>query len=229
MTTTTNHSHLSDYFNYDSLLGGDPFDFDQPWDADLRPDEYGDQSGVVGNSWDEDDDDDDEASFTDSEGDCSDDDEDHEHDVVIGQKGNGDEEWSLVYATSITVVTSARAAAPLQQQEGEEKSSSSSSGDDGDDGHCPANPLVLPRRDSKVRFCEQPPQVVSYELCSPEEHSRLYYSCHELQKIIDEMRQENTTTATTTTNNNTTKPGCPSASNRAASPKTDCVVPARST
>ena len=167
---------LSDYFSsYDQpLLGGDPFlnmntVLDEAWDADLHPHEYGDQSGHVHTtSWDE-------HSFTDSE--CCED----ENDEGSCCDEEADEPWNLVYTTSITVVATATNTAPRSSlvEDGEEK--------------CPEipSPLRLERRDSsKVRFCEQPPQEHNYEHCSREEHAQLYYSVHELQKFLEELRLE---------------------------------------
>ena len=160
--TATEESALAGYFTMDPLLGsGDPFS--AAWDADLKPDEYGDQSA----HWD-----DDHASFTDS------DDEDDDDDCV--SEGSCDEgEWSIVYAASFTVVTSANAGVTRRGSNVPPPA--------------PPQPQPLQRRDSKVRFCEQPPKVVSYECCSRENYSQLYYSVHELQKIIDEVRLEKKT------------------------------------
>ena len=61
-TATTADTPLSDYFVQDSPLGlSDPF---AAWDADLHPEEYGDQSGFTA-TWE-----DDHASFSDGDEDA---------------------------------------------------------------------------------------------------------------------------------------------------------------
>lgn len=162
--TTTEESPLAGYFTMEPLLGGssDPFGVDA-WDANLSPEEYGDQSAHWGdnddNSWSSSDEEDDDCS---SQGSCD------------------DEEWNVVYAASFTVVASTTNS-PRR----------TSCAMDANAKFPPMpQPAQLERRDSKVRFCDQPPKVVSYECCSRENYSQLYYSVHELQKIIDEVRLE---------------------------------------
>ena len=41
----------------------------------------------------------------------------------------------------------------------------------------------------RVSFCEKP-QVRHYTKVLPEEWNRLYYSCHEIQKMMDEYKRE---------------------------------------
>jgi len=194
---------LSDYFSsYDQpLLGGDPYlklDTDEAWDADLHPHEYGDQSGhVCKTSWDE-------HSFTDSEcfsdeGDVTDSVDDENCDE------NDDGDWSIVYTT--TSVSMTNTIVTPTNTSNSSRSSSSSCGDD----TCTDSPevrrqaqlggnsdqtTIIPRRDSRVRFCQQLTQEHSYEHCSREEHAQLYYSCHELQKFIEEMRLDAAVNAT---------------------------------
>lgn len=177
MTTTAEESALSGYFTMDPLLGaGDPFNFDNAWDADLKPEEYGDQSA----HWSDD------GSYTDS---------DEEDDDDCFSQGSCDDEgeWSIVYAASFTVVTSASTGGPVR--------SSLTSCPPTTASCCPPKPQPLQRRDSKVRFCEQPPQVVSYEGCSRENYSEVYYSIHELQKCVDELRMEKKTSLIHATTN----------------------------
>ena len=185
---------MADYFTFEPLLGGTDDllmggGSDHHWDADLLPEEYGDQSGYAGKSWD----DDDHDSFTDSEDGFDsdleeeenvDDENDGKHHHLVRRlqdQGNccdEDEEgdWGLVYTSEETesdASTPSSTAVPPPQIP-------------------PPNPLAMGmRRDSsKVRFCEEPPQEHSYEHCSREEYSQLYYSVHELQKQIDDLRLE---------------------------------------
>lgn len=176
--TTTGENTLAGYFTVEPLLGGDPFDFENAWDANLKPEEYGDQS-----SWT----DDDEGSFTDSDEEGDEDDD--------SSCGSLDEEgdWSLVYSASFTVATSASTGALPQ------RNSLISTGDANSSPPPPPLPCQQPleRKDSKVRFCQEPPTIVSYESCSREDYSQLYYSVHELQTLVDELRMEKKSTAST--------------------------------
>jgi hypothetical protein len=189
-TTTAAHNHhhhhqdtpLSDYFvtMEDPLHGNDPFY--AAWDADLHPEEYGDQSGLA-DDWH-----DDQASFS-----------SHEDDDNNGLSDDEDgDDWNIVYAASFAVVASTAKNAPASNATRKRRS-------------LPAGVVVQPlssspscctmtRRDSKVRFCEQPPEVNCYETCSRDQYSELYYSVHELQKIIDDLRQETNNAGSSSSN-----------------------------
>jgi hypothetical protein len=197
-TTTAAHNHhrhhhhhqdtpLSDYFvtMEDPLHGNDPFC--AAWDVDLHPEEYGDQSGLA-DGWH-----DDQASFS-----------SHEDDDNCGLSDEEDEDdWNIVYAASFTVVASTTKNAPASNATRKRRS-------------LPTGVVVqalssspsccnMTRRDSKVRFCEQPPEVNCYETCSRDQYSELYYSVHELQKIIDDLRQETNTGSSNNNSNNNNK------------------------
>lgn len=88
--------------------------------------------------------------------------------------------------------------------------------------------MQLSRRDTsssnKVHFCEQPPQEHSYEHCSRAEHAQLYYSVHELQKFLEELRLE-----TTTAKNKQPTTGCGGSSGSKPATTASIVIVARST
>lgn len=198
MTTQQQQTPMSDYFaSYDQpLLGGDPFlnmnnnRMDEAWDADLHPHEYGDQSGHVGSttSWDE-------HSFTDSECEedefsCFDDDDENDQPQVVE-----DEPWNMVYTTtSITVTTATDVNSCVIMNDGEEKCPDTPPSPLHNDTMATAvsHQHQQQRRDStKVTFSATPPQEHNYESgCSRAEHAQLYYSVHELQKFIEELRLE---------------------------------------
>jgi hypothetical protein len=174
-TTAQNHPQhqhhhqdtpLSDYFMTmdDPLHVNDPFY--AAWDADLSPEEYGDQSGMANG--------DDQASFSSHEDNDRDQSEDEDED-----------DWNIVYAASFAVVASTSNKNPTRKRRPFPSAVVVQ----------PSAPLrTMTRRDAKVRFCESPPKVNCYETCSREEYSELYYSVHELQKIIDDLRQETNNT-----------------------------------
>ena len=56
---------------------------------------------------------------------------------------------------------------------------------------CYSRPVlcITRKQNTRVRFMEEP-EVRCYEQVGPECFGLLYYSCHELQKIRDEMREE---------------------------------------
>jgi hypothetical protein len=206
-TTTTAHNPrhhqdvpLSDYFVTvdDPLHGNDPFF--AAWDFDLQPEEYGDQSGHIANDWH-----DDHASFSSQE------DNENENDNLSDDEGEEDD-WNIVYAASFTVVASTttyngtsnatrkRRSLPTAVVVQQPLSSSPP---------C----CTMSRRDSKVHFCEEPPEVNCYETCSRDQYSELYYSVHELQTIIDDLRQE-TNSSNNNKNNNSKGKTCTTTSNK---------------
>jgi hypothetical protein len=190
----TEDNPFSDYFKFEPLLGpSDPLA--DAWDSELRPEDYGDQSGIHhSDSWDDDDTDGSSCFSDSSEEEGDDDDDDCENDDASASSCD----WSLVHfsctttitttAVATTTTTTVRSDATVmttcRTQDKQEETKL------GDSSHecLPPNPLA--RRDSKVRFCDQPPQVLCYEKCRLEDYSRLYYSVHELQKIIDDLKVE---------------------------------------
>jgi len=48
----------------------------------------------------------------------------------------------------------------------------------------------IARTASRVRFSSEAPQICCYERASRDLFSKLFYSCHELQKMLDESVQE---------------------------------------
>lgn len=169
-------------------------DGEDAWDAGLHPHEYGDQSGHVKNcySWDDDHSitDDSDCGFScDASWDNDDNDSDDDGSCCVAHQIT-DERWNLVYTTSITVLT----ATETTSQQDANLDQSNGEGDHHQQQCCPpALPQGMPLKresSSKVRFCEQPPQEHSYEHCSRAEHAQLYYSVHELQKFLEELRME---------------------------------------
>ncbi|CAB9506843.1 expressed unknown protein [Seminavis robusta] len=206
MTTTAaspTDTPLSDYFsNMDSPLGGDPF---AAWDADLHPSEYGDQSGFCASH----------ASFSD------DDDDDDDAHSLSSHEDDDDDDWNIVYAASFTVVASAQNGGCCSTTTTKRRSSltamtssTTSSTTLSSSTSTDCMPAAMTRRDSKVRFSEQPPQVNCYETCSRDQHSDLWFSVHELQKNICELRLESNNN---NNNNSSSKPLATTAPTRSRS------------
>ena len=174
-SSSSSSSPLAAYFKFEPLLGSH-------WDADLSPEEYGDQSewNAGHDSWDDSD------SDSDSDSNCYDDDDDC--------CSESDNDWNVVYAsasitaTATTTMTRTKPSLDGEQECPDTPTTASSSSSSITNCCFPTAPLT--RKDSKVTFCSEPPQVVCYEKCNLEDHSRLYYSVHELQSIMDEVKLE---------------------------------------